>query len=304
MPSTRVTTTITLCTLALFFAASTRADMAPMGKKPALTTGWHTSFSQAEAEAKALGKPLLVHFYADWCGPCQQMERSVLNQPKVIRCLGSDVVGVKVNADHHPELKSRFGISGFPSDVLVSPAGKVSTRYVGATSESSFIARLKREGEKYPGKSDTQLAKKSERKATKKTSAGSEKTDKADAKHLGLDGYSPVALATGQIWKKGKSEYSAIYRGIEYRFTDERELELFLESPADYAPKLLGCDPVILAESGRPVQGQITHGVFYGESVFLMATEANRKTFLKNPAFYAEKRFAVEADEIEQYVRR
>lgn len=301
MPSPRVTTTILLCALAVAAVPFANADMAPMKEKPAFKTGWHSSFSQAEAEAKSLGKPLLVHFYADWCGPCQMMERNVLNQPEVVRCLGRDVVGVKVNADRHPELKSRFGVSGFPSDVIVSPTGEATTRYVGATSESGFVARLKKEGGKYPGKGETELAEKAEPKATKKTSKDRRKND---AKHLGLEGYSPVALSTGQIWKKGKSHYSAIYRGIEYRFADERELERFLETPAEYAPKLLGCDPVILSDSGRAVQGQITHGVFFRGDVYLLATDANRKTFLENPAFYADKRFAVEADEIEQYVRR
>lgn len=299
MQSLRFFTSIVLTTLALALANTAQADKGTAQKQASVPkTGWHTSFSQAEAEAKALGKPLVVHFYTDWCGPCQQMERNVLNETAVLKCLGADVVGVKVNADQHPDLKSRFGISGFPTDVLVSPTGEVSTRYVGYASPSSYVARLKKEGAKHPSHPAAEVAETSE-KASKQRAKR-----KADKKHLGLDGYSPVALTTGQLWKKGQPEFAATYRGILYHFVNEDELNLFLETPDSYAPQLLGCDPVILMESGRAVQGDIEHGVFFRERVYLMATEANREAFLKKPAFYADKQFAVEADKIEQLVSR
>jgi thiol-disulfide isomerase/thioredoxin/YHS domain-containing protein len=292
--------TVLASIFSLVLTAASFGDMSPAGKSLSRTAGWHTNFAEAQAEAQALGKPLLVHFYADWCGPCQQMERSVLNQPAVLRCLGVEMVGVKINADHHADLKNRFGVSGFPSDVVVSPAGEVSTRFVGATSESSFIARLKREGAKYPSKPDTQLAKRDEEKTEKPAVA----IPAADRKHLGLEGYSPVSLTTGKLWKKGNPRYAAKHQGLTYHFASADELEMFEANPARYVPKLLGCDPVILSESGRAVRGKPVHGVFYRNSVFLMATEANREEFLENPAFFADKRFAVEVDEIEQYVRR
>lgn len=287
--------------LTVLFSLATVAlgDMTPAGKTVAPKSGWHTSFSDAQAEAKALGKPLLLHFYADWCGPCQTMERSVLNQPGVVRCLGVDVVGVKINADHHKDLMSRFGVSGFPTDVLVSPTGSVSTRSVGISSETSFIDRMKREGAKYPARPETQLAKSSAKSDASKPAVARKPGD-----DLGLGGYSPVALATGKLWKKGQPEYTAEYQGVTYRFANEDERELFEENPSAYAPKVLGCDPVILSDTGRAVKGKIELGVFFRKGVFLMATEESREEFLNNPAFYADKRFAVEAEEIEQFVTR
>lgn len=300
MQSLRLITKALAFTVLVSSAQVGLGDMTPAGKAISPKSGWHTSFSEAQAEAKALGKPLLLHFYADWCGPCQTMERTVLNQPGVVRCLGVDVVGVKINADHHADLKSRFGVSGFPTDVLVSPEGSVSLRSVGISSESSFIARLKREGAKYPSRAETEVAKSEAQGETTPKPAIARKADEV----LGLDGYSPVALATGKIWKKGLPEYTAEHQGVIYQFATEDERQLFEEDPAAYAPKLLGCDPVILSETGRAVQGKIELGAFYRQSVFLMATEENRDEFLKNPAFYADKRFAVEVDEIEQFVTR
>jgi thiol-disulfide isomerase/thioredoxin len=300
MQSLRFMTKALVVSVLLSSAAVGLADMTPQGKSVAPKSGWHTSFSEAQAEAKALGKPLLLHFYADWCGPCQQMERSVLNQPGVVRCLGVDVVGVKVNADHHSDLVSRFGVSGYPTDVLVSPEGSVSVRSVGMSSQSSFIDRMKREGAKYPAKTEIQVAESSANEHTTHKPAIAKKADDV----VGLDGYSPVALATGKLWKKGLPEFNAEHQGVTYWFANDDERELFEEDPARYAPKLLGCDPVILSDSGRAVRGNIEHGAFFRQGVFLMATEENRDEFLKNPAFYADKRFAVEVEEIEQFVKR
>lgn len=299
MQSLRFVATTVVITISFALANSAQAEKGAARKSSSLPkAGWHTSFTQAEAEAKALGKPLVVHFYADWCAPCKKMESTVLNQPEVLRCLGSDVVGVKVNADHHPDLKSRFGVSGYPSDVLVGPTGGVSTRYVGYASQTSYVARLKKEGAKYPSQPTAKVVAKSEKASDK------EPQPDRDRQHLGLDGYSPVALTTGKLWKKGKPDFAARYRGSVYHFVNAEELDLFLETPSDYAPRLLGCDPVILAKSGRAVRGDIQHGVFFRKRVFLMATNANREEFLKNAPFYADKQLAVEADKIEQLVSR
>ena len=66
------------CCLALCLLLSgILAESANAAEK--VTKGWHKNYSKAYFEAKRLGLPLVVHFYTDWCGPCQQMEASVLN---------------------------------------------------------------------------------------------------------------------------------------------------------------------------------------------------------------------------------
>ena len=153
MQHSRLLTATMICSLSFIFGSSVHADMSSAPKQAdAKIRLAHEFLPRPKPKPKPWGNRLVIHFYADWCGPCQQMERSVLNQPGVLRRLGADVVGVKVNADHHPSIRSRFGVSGFPTDVMVSPDGKVDTRYVGATSESSYISRLEQLAAKYPGK--------------------------------------------------------------------------------------------------------------------------------------------------------
>ncbi|MEQ9406083.1 MAG: thioredoxin family protein [Fuerstiella sp.] len=106
--------------------------------------GWLLDFEDAEHQSKSSNVPLLVHFYADWCGPCKLMERDVLGTPEVSAALGSGIVAVKVNSDRRKDLVARFGIKTLPTDVFVSPSGKVMARYVGSSGRSGYLARLAR----------------------------------------------------------------------------------------------------------------------------------------------------------------
>jgi thioredoxin 1 len=81
--------------------------------------------------------PVLVDFYADWCGPCR-MIAPVLEE---LAQETSDAKIVKVNVDHAPELATRYGISSIPS-LKVFGDGKVVDEHLGLANKAQLKAML------------------------------------------------------------------------------------------------------------------------------------------------------------------
>jgi thioredoxin 1 len=81
--------------------------------------------------------PVLVDFYADWCGPCRMMT-------PVLEELAQETSGgkiVKVNVDHSAQLAARYGISSIPS-LIVFENGQVTSEHVGLADKARLKAML------------------------------------------------------------------------------------------------------------------------------------------------------------------
>ena len=84
-------------------------------------------------------EPLLVDFYADWCGPCQTLA-PVLE--KVVAELQGKVTLFKVNVDKHPQLAQQFAIRSIPH-LMLFKRGKILWRKGGLITNAELLKQLK-----------------------------------------------------------------------------------------------------------------------------------------------------------------
>ena len=108
------------------------------------TEKWYVSFEVAQKRAKSQNVPMVLHFYAHWCGPCRVMESEVLNSSDVQSALGAGIIGVKIDSDARRDLVSRFGVSSLPTDVIVTSDGKILSKDIGSPGRMAYVARLSR----------------------------------------------------------------------------------------------------------------------------------------------------------------
>ncbi|AWN35310.1 thioredoxin [Methylobacterium radiodurans] len=100
-----------------------------------------TATFRQDVIAESMNRPVLVDFWAPWCGPCKQLT-PVLE--KAVTAAGGAVVLVKMNIDEHPSIAGQLGIQSIPA-VIAFQRGQPVDGFMGAVPESQvkeFIARL------------------------------------------------------------------------------------------------------------------------------------------------------------------
>ncbi len=87
----------------------------------------------------AQGKPMVVDFWATWCGPCRKVGPYI---EELAEQYGDQAIIGKVDVDENDELAMRFGVRNIPT-ILFIKDGQVVDKQIGAASKNVFEDKLK-----------------------------------------------------------------------------------------------------------------------------------------------------------------
>lgn len=92
-----------------------------------------SNFQSDVLEAK---EPVIVDFWAEWCGPCKMIAPSL---EEISNELSGKVKVAKLNIDENPELAAQFGVRSIPT-LMIFKAGEVASMKVGALPKTALTA--------------------------------------------------------------------------------------------------------------------------------------------------------------------
>ena len=92
-----------------------------------------------DVEVLKSDKPILVDFWAEWCGPCKQIGPTL---EEISDEMANEIIVAKHNIDNEPNTPTKYGVRGIPT-MLLFKGGELKSTKVGATTKSNILSWIK-----------------------------------------------------------------------------------------------------------------------------------------------------------------
>ena len=107
---------------------------------------WLTELKPGLEKAKESGKPVMIDFYADWCGPCKMLDAQTYSDGRVAAA-STNLVMVRIDVDQNQGLATYYNVQSIPTILVLSPEGKEVAREVGFIGVGPMLTLMEKGGQ-------------------------------------------------------------------------------------------------------------------------------------------------------------
>jgi thiol-disulfide isomerase/thioredoxin len=279
---------------------------------------WLTDAPTALQQSRATGRPVLMRFSAEWCGPCRKMERTTFADPGTVETIHQSFIPLVIDADENEAIAQKLQIKGLPTLLVVTPDMTILTRIKGFQTSERLMPQLNEVLVQYQKSSGVPALPVAQQRpaglpqdtnpfmansggaaarmpVAPHPSTGSavvrRNTNHREQLQTGpsFGGYCLTSVVEERKLIKGTPEYESTYRGQTLYFHDDDQRDLFFETPEKYWPALDGQCPLTMVEAGQSVPGKLQYAAVFRNQIWLMSDREKMEKFIGAPADFVDQ---------------